>query len=126
FFGISPREANSMDPQQRILLECAWEALENAGKATESLKESPTAVFVGAGDSGYLQRFQKPGGLLYLDQYAGTGNLSAFLAGRVAYVLGVHGPNLTLNTACSSSLVATHLACQALRQGECGIALAAG
>lgn len=126
FFGISPREAASMDPQQRMLLEVSYEALERAGVATADLAESQTGVFVGVGDSGYLQRFQEAGGELYGDTYAGTGNLSAFVSGRVAYVLGVHGPNLALNTACSSSLVATHLACQALRTGDADIALAGG
>jgi len=115
-----------MDPQQRMLLEVAYEALENAGKATAALKESRTGVYVGVGDSGYLQRFQQPGEELYADTYAGTGNLAAFVSGRVAYALGLHGPNLALNTACSSSLVATHLAVQALRAGECEMALTAG
>jgi len=126
FFGISPREAAAMDPQQRMLLEVSYEALERAGIATEDLKESQTGVFVGAGSSGYLQRFQESGGELYRDMYAGTGNLEAFVSGRVAYVLGLHGPNLALNTACSSSLVATHLAAQALRTGDCDVALAGG
>ena len=126
FFGIAPREANSMDPQQRLLLEVAWEALENAGKATAELKDSRTGVYVGVGDSGYLQRFQRPGEELYADTYAGTGSLPAFVSGRVAYALGLHGPNLALNTACSSSLVATHLAVQALRARECEMALTAG
>ena len=126
FFGISPREAASMDPQQRMLLEVSYEALERAGIATGDLKDSQTGVFVGAGSSGYLQRFQESGGELYRDMYAGTGNLEAFVSGRVAYVLGLHGPNLALNTACSSSLVATHLAAQALRTGDCDVALAGG
>ncbi len=126
FFNVSPREAASMDPQQRLMLEVSWEALERARLATPSLKGSRVAVFVGVGDSGYLQRFQKPGGELYADTYAGTGSLSAFVSGRVAYVLGVHGPNLALNTACSSSLVATHLGVQALRNGECEAALVGG
>jgi acyl transferase domain-containing protein/aryl carrier-like protein len=126
FFGISPREAESMDPQQRMLLEVSYEALERAGVATASLRHSRTGVFVGVGDSGYLDRFQDCGDVRYADQYAGTGNLSAFVSGRVAYVLGLHGPNLALNTACSSSLVALHLACQALRTGEAELALAGG
>ena len=126
FFGISGREAASMDPQQRMLLEVSYEALERAGVATDALQHSSTGVYVGVGDSGYLQRFQEAGGALYSDPYAGTGNLSAFVSGRVAYALGVHGPNLALNTACSSSLVAVHLATQALRAGECSLALAGG
>ncbi|MFT4625565.1 MAG: acyl transferase domain-containing protein/acyl carrier protein [Myxococcota bacterium] len=126
FFNISPREAASMDPQQRLMLEVSWEALERARMATPQLKGSRVAVFVGVGDSGYLQRFQRPGGALYADTYAGTGSLSAFVSGRVAYALGVHGPNLALNTACSSSLVASHLGVQALRHGECEAALVGG
>ncbi len=126
FFGISGREAASMDPQQRMLLEVAYEALEQAGLATPALRESRTGVFIGAGDSGYLQRFQDAGDLLYDDVYAGTGNLSAFVSGRLSYVLGLNGPNLTLNTACSSSLVALHLACQSLRTGDAEVAIAGG
>ncbi len=126
FFQISPREAMSMDPQQRIFLEIAWEALENAGLTNRDLRDSRTGVFVGVGDSGYLDRFHVPGEPMYRDTYAGTGNLSAFVAGRVAYVLGVHGPTFALNTACSSTLVATHLASQALRTGDCDTALAGG
>ncbi|MEQ1503158.1 MAG: SDR family NAD(P)-dependent oxidoreductase, partial [Myxococcota bacterium] len=126
FFGISPREAESLDPQQRMLLEVSYEALERAGLTTPALYHSRTGVFVGAGSSGYHQRFQQPGGPLYHDQYAGTGALEAFVSGRVAYVLGLHGPNLALNTACSSALVAIHLACQALRTGDAEVALAGG
>jgi acyl transferase domain-containing protein/aryl carrier-like protein len=126
FFGISPREAESMDPQQRMLLEVSYEALERAGLTTERLAHSRTGVFVGVGSSGYHQRFQRPGGPLYVDAYAGTGALEAFVSGRVAYTLGLHGPNLALNTACSSTLVATHLACQALRTGDAEVALAGG
>ena len=126
FFQISPREAASMDPQQRLMLEVCWEALERSGMAHDRLAGGSVGVYVGVGDSGYLQRFQEPGAPLYRDTYAGTGNLSAFVAGRIAYTLGVHGPNLAVNTACSSSLVATHLACQALRTGDCDAALAGG
>lgn len=126
FFQIAPREAASMDPQQRIFLEVSWEALENAGLTNKALRDSRTGVFVGVGDSGYLDRFHAAGQPVYRDTYAGTGNLSAFVAGRVAYVLGVHGPTFALNTACSSTLVATHLACQALRTGDCDTALSGG
>jgi acyl transferase domain-containing protein/aryl carrier-like protein len=126
FFGISGREAESLDPQQRVLLEVAYEALERAGLTTPKLYHSRTGVFVGVGSSGYHQRFQQPGGPLYVDQYAGTGALEAFVSGRVAYVLGLHGPNLALNTACSSTLVALHLACQSLRTGDAELALAGG
>ena len=126
FFGISPREAASLDPQQRMLLEVSTEALDRSGLHTDALKGSPTGVFVGVGDSGYLQRFQGPGEPLYRDAYAGTGSLSAFVSGRVAHALGLVGPNLAVNTACSSSLVAIHLAVTALRHGECDAALAGG
>ncbi|MEN0062872.1 MAG: SDR family NAD(P)-dependent oxidoreductase [Myxococcota bacterium] len=126
FFGISPREAASMDPQQRMLLEVSYEALERARIPMEDLAGSPTGVFVGVGDSGYLQRFAEPGVPLYRDAWSGTGSLGAFVSGRVAYTLGLRGPNLALNTACSSSLVAVHLAVQALRRGECTMALAGG
>ncbi|MBX2802935.1 MAG: SDR family NAD(P)-dependent oxidoreductase [Myxococcales bacterium] len=126
FFGISPKEAASLDPQQRMLLEVGYEAIERARIPIGSLRASPTGVYVGVGDSGYLQRFQGAGEPLYADAYAGTGSLEAFVSGRLAYHLGLHGPNLALNTACSSSLVAVHLAVQALRSGECSLALAGG
>ncbi len=126
FFGIPAREAASLDPQQRMLLEVSWEALERARVATDDLAGSPTGVFVGVGDSGYLQRFAAPGEPLYRDAWSGTGSLGAFVSGRIAYALGLHGPNLALNTACSSSLVAIHLAVQALDNRECTLAVAGG
>jgi acyl transferase domain-containing protein len=122
FFGISAREANAMDPQQRLLLEVAWEALEDAGLAAEQLKESRTGVFVGAMNADYQSL--EPTGLP--DTYAGPGNEFSFLAGRLAFILGLRGPNIVATTACSSSLVALHLACQSLRLGECETALAGG
>ncbi|MEO0603440.1 MAG: SDR family NAD(P)-dependent oxidoreductase, partial [Myxococcota bacterium] len=126
FFGIPAREAASLDPQQRMLLEVSYEALERAGVATDTLSGSPTGVFVGVGDSGYHQRFAAPGEPVLRDAWSGTGSLGAFVSGRIAYALGLHGPNLALNTACSSSLVAIHLAIQALDRGECTMALAGG
>jgi malonyl CoA-acyl carrier protein transacylase len=124
FFGISPREAASMDPQQRLMLEVAWEALENAAIAPDSLEGSATGVYVGVGNSDY-------GRMLLavpdrIDAYAGSGSSVSVIAGRIAYLLGLQGPALVTDTACSGSLVAVHLACQALRRGECNLAIAGG
>ncbi|WP_456340242.1 type I polyketide synthase, partial [Streptomyces europaeiscabiei] len=124
FFGISPREAQSMDPQQRIVLETAWEALERAGIRPGTLNESRTGVYLGTMGSDYdaLTHYD----LDALDGYVSSGNASSVLSGRVSYALGLQGPAVTVDTACSSSLVALHLAVSALRTRECGLALAGG
>ena len=125
FFGISPREAASMDPQQRLLLEVAWEALENAGQAPEKLAGTKAGVFVGLCSNDYTQVMlecdQKE-----LDMYHATGASNSIASGRISYLLGLHGPSMSLDTACSSSLVAVHLACLSLRTRECRAALAGG
>ena len=124
FFGISPREAAAMDPQHRLILEVAWEALENAGYSAADLRGSATGVFLGIGNSDYGRHVFTD--LEYIDAYTGSGNSPAMVAGRLSYVLGLHGPSLALDTSCSSSLVAVHIACSSLRAGECSVALAGG
>ncbi|WP_309891778.1 type I polyketide synthase [Archangium sp.] len=126
FFGISPREAILMDPQQRMLLEVSWEALERAGLSPHKLEKSATGVFVGASQSDYLRRHSYAGKPKDIDVYDGTGNATCFSAGRISYLMGLQGPSFTVDTACSSSLLAVHLACQSLRAGESDVALAAG
>ena len=122
FFGINAREAAQMDPQQRLALELAWEALEDANIVPESLRESPTGVYLGAMWSDYARLASER----QVDPYTATGQDTSILAGRLSYVLGLRGPSLVVNTACSSSLVALHLACQGLRSGEASVSLAGG
>ena len=126
FFGFSPRDASIMDPQHRHFLECAWEAVENAGYTAEGFPGS-IGVFAGSGMSSYLihnllrnRKLVNSAGLFLLRQ---TGNDKDVLATRVSYQLNLHGPSVNVQTACSTSLVAVHLACQSLLNHECDMAL---
>ena len=125
FFNISLREATKMDPQQRMLLEISWEALENAGQAPKKLIETPTGVYLGFNQIDYGLMLLKSN-YKHLDHYTTTGNGYCFGAGRIAYAFGFSGPVMSIDTACSSSLVALHQACNGLRAGDCNIALAGG
>ena len=124
FFGISPKEAAQLDPQQRILLEVSWQALEHAGIRADQIQGTAAGVFVGISNSDYAR-------LLFGDPeeigvYACSGSAASMAAGRISYVFGLHGPAIAIDTACSSSLTAVHLAVQSLRRKECSVALAAG
>jgi epothilone polyketide synthase D len=126
FFGIAPRDAVHMDPQHRLLLECAWEALERAGLPADRLTGTKTGVFVGISSSDYGMLVLERETEASLDAYYLTGIAPNFAAGRTSYVLGLQGPAMAVDSACSSSLVAVHLACQSLRAGDSDVALAAG
>ena len=126
FFRLTPREAEEIDPQQRLLLEIAWEALEHAGLVPSRLHGSDTGVFIGSSSDDHATWRQRRDGLTDGEAHRLLGAARSIAAGRIAYVLGLHGPVVQLDTACSSSLVAVHLACQALLAGECGLALAGG
>jgi acyl transferase domain-containing protein/NADPH:quinone reductase-like Zn-dependent oxidoreductase/acyl carrier protein/short-subunit dehydrogenase len=125
FFKITPREAKVMDPQQRIMLEVVWEALENAGIAPSSLHGSDTGVFLGCYDNHHLVD-NDIRSLRDVEFYLATSLAQSITSGRISYFLNLHGPNFSVNTACSSSLVALHQACQSLQSGECNIAITGG
>ena len=125
FFGIAPREAAALDPQHRMVLEVCWESLEHACVSPDQLRGSLTGVFVGITSNDYASHLLDvdPG---RVDIYSASGNVHNSAAGRVSYLLGLHGPSMAIDTACSSSLTAIHLACQSLRLGESDVALAGG
>ena len=125
FFGISPREAVLLDPQQRILLETAWRALENAGIAADQLVGSATGVFMGLSSSDYTE-LVKACGIDAIDAYMASGTAHSTATGRLSFLLDLHGPNMAIDTACSSSLVAVSQACKSLVEGDCDMALAGG
>lgn len=124
FFGISPREVERMDPQQRLVLEVAWEALENAGLAPDKLAGSQTGVFVAIGNYDYCRLLTQD--LDLVNAYDGTGNTLCIAANRLSYILNLRGPSVVIETACSSSLVALHFACRSLVQGESNLCLVGG
>ena len=124
FFGMGEQEARATEPQQRMLLEVAWEAIEHAGIDPQKLRGTTTGVYAGATSHGYASRLEQvPADML---GHLGNGSAGSLASGRVAYALGLQGAAVSLDTGCSSALVATHLACHALRQGESGLALAGG
>jgi acyl transferase domain-containing protein len=125
FFGISPREAQSMDPQQRVVLEVAWEALEHASISPQRLEGTRTSVYLGVSAADYYQLI-RAGGVANLDAYTASGVAHSIASGRLSYFLGIRGPSMSIDTACSSSLVAIHHAVNSLRRGECSMALAGG
>ncbi|MBW4478285.1 MAG: alpha/beta fold hydrolase [Tolypothrix brevis GSE-NOS-MK-07-07A] len=139
FFGMSPREAASLDPQQKLLLEVTWEALENAGLAPNNLRNSRTGVYVGICTDDHVSNqivnavtnlvtpsSKNQETSISVDGYTGIGVARSVAVGRISHLLGLQGPNIQLDTACSSSLVAAHLACQGLRLKECNLALVGG
>ena len=126
FFGISPREAEFMDPQQRVLLETAWEALEDAGHVPGELRGSPTGVFVGISTHDYELLQSSPDERSDLDVYSTTGGVPSIAANRISYCFDLRGPSMAIDTACSSSLIAAHLACESLWNGDATLALVGG
>ena len=126
FFGLSKRETMLIDPQHRLLLETAWRAVEHSGTAPSALANTQTGVFMGLGTHDYLGLISEELSPAEIEAYVAIGTSSAAGAGRISYGLGLQGPAVSVDTACSSSLVAVHQACQALRFGECDLALAGG
>ncbi len=126
FFGLSKRETMLIDPQHRLLLETAWRAVEHSGTAPSALANTQTGVFIGLGTHDYLGLISEELSPAEIEAYVAIGTSSAAGAGRISYGLGLQGPAVSVDTACSSSLVAVHQACQALRFGECDLALAGG
>jgi acyl transferase domain-containing protein/surfactin synthase thioesterase subunit/acyl carrier protein len=127
FFGIAPREVERMDPQQRLFLEVAWEALENAGLAPDKLTGSQTGVYVGVASVNYAQHlFEGANNISRINAYDGIGNVMSLTASRLSYLLNLKGPSMAVETACSSSLVAIHLACQSLQRGESDLSVVGG
>jgi len=124
FFGISPREACRVSPQHRLLLETAWEALEDAGLSVEPLAAKKTGVFIGISNEDYGETRQRD--ISRIDAYTCTGSALSIAANRISYCFNLHGPSFAVDTACSSSLVATHLACRSIWEEECDVALVGG
>jgi hybrid polyketide synthase/nonribosomal peptide synthetase FtdB len=126
FFGISPREAAHMDPQQRKLLEVAWEALEDGGQKPAELAGRDVGVFIGAFTLDYKILQFADLSFATLSAHTATGTMMTMVSNRISYCFDFRGPSVSIDTACSSSLVAVHLACQSLNRGEVGLALAGG
>ena len=126
FFGFSPREASRIDPQHRLLLEIAYEAVEDAGLSADRLAGSRTGVFVGFSAHDYSSMQMYPFNRHLIDSHSNTGGATSIAANRISYMLDLRGPSFIVDTACSSSLTAVHLAMRSLRNGECDLALAGG
>ncbi len=126
FFGVSPREAECMDPQQRMLLQATWEAMDDGGELLDPLRGSPAGVFVGISTYEYAILQSTIADQSSIDVYSATGGATSIAANRISYCLNLHGPSVAVDTACSSSLVALHLACASLWKGECPLVFVGG